>query len=750
MVLAAQQFLNDTYGGVAGVPRVAEDGITGWSTMYALTRALQHELGITALSDSFGPTTLSTLTSRHPSIGPGSSVPQNIVKIIQAALYCKGYDGGEALMTGVRWTFVGQFSTRVATAVRGLKVDAGVDGVWPGDAVVPKLFKAMLTMDAYVVVNGGSADVRAIQRWMNGSYVQRANFFVIPCDGHVSRDVQKSLMLAVQFQIGMTDAQANGTFGPATQAGLRANELSVGSSGRWVQIFTAAMIFNRRGRVSFTAAFDTTLADRVSEFQQFVRLPLTRRGDYQTWASLLVSTGDPTRRGTALDCTTAINDARAATLVAAGYQYVGRYLSNVPGSTLNKMIQPGELAAIVRNGLRVFPIYQTYGGSAGYFTSRQGQVDAMAAVEWARRHGFKSGTRIYFAVDFDALDHEVTSNVLPHFRSLIATMELYGPEYRIGIYGPRNVCTRVSEVTATTASFVSDMSTGYSGNLGHPLPVDWAFDQISTITLGSGAGAITIDNDIASGLDTGQNSFAPRVDDAAPDVPWDSSGTNALYADVRGYLESIGVPESGYPGDMPLDYAFPTTTTEALNRTLQYDDLITQLARTLQLRKALLMVPLIWEQRYFNGLDLLSDRGVVIYHTTFDHDPTDRFIKRDGSTGMGQVFAGNGAIAGRNRCIDNGILSGIKLDPDDDDDVWAVWQRLHDDATYNIAAAAHVLVDKCFTANGGRPGLTMSDEATRLTIKLYQGTDARAEEHSHKKLGLYRVLENHLAPLRAR
>ncbi|MBO0560731.1 hypothetical protein EXQ42_15315 [Clostridium botulinum] len=53
------------------------------------------------------------------------------------------------------------------------------------------------------------------------------------------------------------------------------------------------------------------------------------------------------------------------------------------------------------------------------------------------------------------------------------------------------------------------MSSGFSGNLGYPLPKDWAFDQISTITVGSGEGAIEIDNNICSNKYTGVSSVSP-------------------------------------------------------------------------------------------------------------------------------------------------------------------------------------------------------------------------------------------------
>jgi hypothetical protein len=57
MVLAAQQWVNATYSGVPGYQPVPETGRTGWSTDYALTRGLQHELGISPLSDNVGPAT---------------------------------------------------------------------------------------------------------------------------------------------------------------------------------------------------------------------------------------------------------------------------------------------------------------------------------------------------------------------------------------------------------------------------------------------------------------------------------------------------------------------------------------------------------------------------------------------------------------------------------------------------------------------------------------------------------------------
>ena len=58
VVLKTQNWLNETYGGRSGYNSIdlsneKIQGHTGWTTMYALTRALQIELGISVPSDNF-------------------------------------------------------------------------------------------------------------------------------------------------------------------------------------------------------------------------------------------------------------------------------------------------------------------------------------------------------------------------------------------------------------------------------------------------------------------------------------------------------------------------------------------------------------------------------------------------------------------------------------------------------------------------------------------------------------------------
>ncbi|QUQ63078.1 glycoside hydrolase domain-containing protein [Kutzneria sp. CA-103260] len=491
-VLDAQQWVNATYRAVPGYVACPEDGHTGWSTMYALTMGLQHELGITELAASFGPTTLAKLTAKGD-IGPGYD-NANIIRILQHGLFCKGYWGADEY--GVYDSFTGE-------AVLGLKSDAGI--TTGGSAIQPKVAQAILNMDAYVLLSGGSDAVRTIQQWFNGNYLNHSSFAVIPCDGHYSRDVQKALMRALQYQFGVADGDATGNFGPVTQAGLRAHPVGQGDSGVFVQLFSAACVFN--GSVhdnngeTFTTAFKDTFDDKLGQyvhaFQEFSALPVTSTGDYATWCQLLVSCGDPDRRATGSDTRFQITPDRGAAMHAAGYSHVGRYLDDPPDSTLNKKIQPGELNDIFNAGLRMFPIWQYGARELGDFTYTAGYQHALLAHQRAVGYGFNAGTVIYFAVDYDATNDDIDSNILPYFHGVQAGLASQGKRYVAGVYGSRNVCSRATDQAFARFSFVSGMSYGFSGNLGFPMPDNWSFTQIKEFSFtAASSGPFDLDNDV--------------------------------------------------------------------------------------------------------------------------------------------------------------------------------------------------------------------------------------------------------------
>ncbi|MBM7597690.1 peptidoglycan hydrolase-like protein with peptidoglycan-binding domain [Virgibacillus halotolerans] len=503
MVLTVQEWVNKTYKGYSGYDEIEENGKTGWSTVYALTKGLQAELGITSLANNFGPGTEAAYKEwGEMEVGkvPNNDKGRNIVLILQGAMYCTGYNPGG---------FDGEFGEPTKGAVQKLQNDAGLpiqDG-----KVYDYVFKATLTMNAYVLTSNGDYKVQEIQRDLNNKYYKTSG--VQPCDGHYQRNTNKSLLYGVQTEEDIPASEQTGAIGPKTIERLPI--LDIGSSGNFVKLFQYALYFNGYDSGEFDGVYGTGIKNTTAEFQKFVGLDEDGSAGKQTWLSALVSTGDPDRKGTACDCITEITPERAQALKDEGYETVGRYLTNAERTSqtpnpLDKRIKPGEIDTIFDAGLTMFPIYQTEGGDNDYFTEKKGKLDGGEAFVAAKEeYGFKSGTTIYFAVDFDVLDHQITSNILPYFSAINKVFKDLGSLYKVGVYGPRNACIRVSKAGLASTSFISGMSTGFSGNLGFPLPDNWAFDQISTIKVGSGDGLIQIDNNIKSGRDNGADSAEP-------------------------------------------------------------------------------------------------------------------------------------------------------------------------------------------------------------------------------------------------
>ncbi|MFC1230247.1 MULTISPECIES: glycoside hydrolase domain-containing protein [Streptomyces] len=500
-VLRAQKWVNSNYGSIAGYVRCPEDGRTGWGTMNALVMALQHELGISPVVASFGPTTYTKFVELGD-IGFDWDKNRDIVAILEFGLWCKGYwavePGSEGWFTGV---------TRAA--VEQLREDMGIGGE---GVINAKMAKAILNMDAYVIVAGGSDQVRGIQQWLNGRYWRRDAYNIGPCDGIYSRDVQKSLMIAIQYELGIS--APNGNFGPSTQEGLRSHTVRAGEENVFVQLFSAACVFNsptytKDGDTVTTvwrSRFDQPLTDWVKHFQKFNKLDDNGIGDYQTWAQLLVSMGDPDRDATGSDTRYEITDSRAKWLYENDYRVVGRYIYDPPGSTLDKEIKPGELETIFSNNLNVFPIYQDNARQLEDFKYGTGYQHGLNAHKLASTYGFNRGTTIYFAVDYDATGEEIEAAIVPYFHGVQAALASQGKKYTHGVYGSRNVCSVVSDKTFARFSFVSGMSWGFSGNLGFPIPRNWSFNQIKEFKVTNGSDTFDLDRDVVSGLDEGVSS----------------------------------------------------------------------------------------------------------------------------------------------------------------------------------------------------------------------------------------------------
>ncbi|WP_374683892.1 glycoside hydrolase domain-containing protein [Streptomyces sp. TBY4] len=78
----------------------------------------------------------------------------------------------------------------------------------------------------------------------------------------------------------------------------------------------------------------------------------------------------------------------------------------------------------------------------------------MSAAHKAEEHGFQPGSRTYFAVDYDAVNDEVTAHTLPYFRSVKNQMQRMGNPYQTGTDGPRNVRSRVAKEGYVEPAFI--------------------------------------------------------------------------------------------------------------------------------------------------------------------------------------------------------------------------------------------------------------------------------------------------------
>lgn len=159
MVLATQQWLNETYKNKTGYVSIKENGETGWNTIYALRRALQIELGITSTSSNFGPSTTAKFKARFPNgvqqQSPDDETENNIYGIIQGACWCKGYSTGASSITK-------HFYSGTGKAIQKLKSDAGCSD--SSSTVSLNVMKALLSMDQFQILGLWTPTKEKIQK----------------------------------------------------------------------------------------------------------------------------------------------------------------------------------------------------------------------------------------------------------------------------------------------------------------------------------------------------------------------------------------------------------------------------------------------------------------------------------------------------------------------------------------------------------------------------------------------------------
>lgn len=441
------------------------DGYTGWKTVTALIKALQKELGFEyyEIDGSFGPGTEERYNTLYPN-GLSSTEPSWVTYILRCGMYCRGIDGGTLDEQK------GQLYTAdIMNAVLQMKEQLGLVN-YGGDVKAIDL-KAVLTTDAYT--NVGDEKVREIQQRLNRDYLGILHYY-LPTNGLYERETNTAIKKAIQLEIGAT---VDGSWGTGTKNALPA--LSVGSNRKkLVYLLQYLLYLNGFDPNGFDGSFGNGARTAVMNFQKLMKLEVDGSVGPQTWFALVLSCGDTSRSANACDTCFEITPERARVLKNNGFEIVGRYLSGYINEKKPKAIQEGELQVIFAAGLKAFFIYQENNRQLEDFSKAKGYQAGASAYAYAKKHRIPKNTVIYFAVDFDVYEEDISEYIIPYFKGINYALH----DYKVGIYAARQVCTKVAEAGLSISSFVADMSTGYSCNIGRKIPNNWCYDQFVEIS----------------------------------------------------------------------------------------------------------------------------------------------------------------------------------------------------------------------------------------------------------------------------
>ena len=132
----------------------------------------------------------------------------------------------------------------------------------------------------------------------------------------------------------------------------------------------------------------------------------------------------------------------------------------------NKRLELPEAEALSANEMQITVVFQQRQDRVADFSELKGFAAGRAAFRHAQHSiGQPTNSGIYFSVDFDASNNEITNNVIPYFQGVRrAFIEEGGEnlEYRIGVYGSGLVSSRLTNDGLIQLTWLA-MSRGFRG-----------------------------------------------------------------------------------------------------------------------------------------------------------------------------------------------------------------------------------------------------------------------------------------------
>jgi Domain of unknown function (DUF1906) len=205
----------------------------------------------------------------------------------------------------------------------------------------------------------------------------------------------------------------------------------------------------------------------------------------------------------------------AACLAQAGVSFVFRYYSTTT-SMPEKVITASEANAILAANLMIGVVYEDGPTSANYFSNARGVQDATAAFNMAISLGQPTGSAIYFAVDYDASDGDISGPILDYFNGVSQGLQNASSSaggvvaFTIGVYGSGAVCNSIKQQSNIAKYAWLAESQGWNGTATY---AGWDVNQaIATSDLcGFTADPQTYDENQAIGDFGGFSSVGPTA-----------------------------------------------------------------------------------------------------------------------------------------------------------------------------------------------------------------------------------------------
>jgi hypothetical protein len=177
--------------------------------------------------------------------------------------------------------------------------------------------------------------------------------------------------------------------------------------------------------------------------------------------------------------TTSNCGAKADQIKGAGYDFVARYLSQ----SAWKAISPTESNQLRSAGLALVLVYEDGPTSLSYFSNSRGRSDGLRAAEQASAAGGDSSTIIYFAVDFDAQDADLSGAITDYFHGVQESLQTFSTErgklYRIGVYGSGATCSALTSSGLAVSGWLAQ-SRRWRGNDSYK---EWSIRQSMSATI---------------------------------------------------------------------------------------------------------------------------------------------------------------------------------------------------------------------------------------------------------------------------